>query len=65
MNNQQIGIFGEVLFDQFPDGQQVLGGAPFNVAWHLQAFGLHRVLSVASVMMFRLIISDRQWICGA
>ena len=25
--------------DQFPDGQQVLGGAPFNVAWHLQAFG--------------------------
>lgn len=32
-------IFGEVLFDCFPDGQQVLGGAPFNVAWHLQAFG--------------------------
>jgi len=25
--------------DQFPDGKQVLGGAPFNVAWHLQAFG--------------------------
>lgn len=33
-------IFGEVLFDRFPDGRQVLGGAPFNVAWHLQAFGL-------------------------
>lgn len=32
-------IFGEVLFDQFPDGRRVLGGAPFNVAWHLQAFG--------------------------
>ena len=32
-------IFGEVLFDRFPDGKQVLGGAPFNVAWHLQAFG--------------------------
>lgn len=32
-------IFGEVLFDIFPDGNQVLGGAPFNVAWHLQAFG--------------------------
>lgn len=32
-------VFGEVLFDCFPDGQQVLGGAPFNVAWHLQAFG--------------------------
>jgi len=33
-------IFGEVLFDCFPDGASVLGGAPFNVAWHLQAFGL-------------------------
>ncbi len=32
-------IFGEVLFDQFEDGNQVLGGAPFNVAWHLQGFG--------------------------
>ncbi len=31
-------IFGEVLFDCFPDGQSVLGGAPFNVAWHLQRF---------------------------
>ena len=34
-------IFGEVLFDHFPDGSTVLGGAPFNVAWHLQALGLH------------------------
>lgn len=34
-----IRIFGEVLFDHFPDGNTVLGGAPFNVAWHLQAFG--------------------------
>ncbi len=33
-------IFGEVLFDCFPDGNSVLGGAPFNVAWHLQAFAL-------------------------
>jgi fructokinase len=32
-------VFGEVLFDCFPDGARVLGGAPFNVAWHLQAFG--------------------------
>ncbi len=23
-------IFGEVLFDCFPDGIRVLGGAPFN-----------------------------------
>lgn len=39
MKTQPLCIFGEVLFDMFPDGQQVLGGAPFNVAWHLQAFG--------------------------
>jgi len=32
-------IFGEVLFDCFPDGSRILGGAPFNVAWHLAAFG--------------------------
>ncbi len=33
-------IFGEVLFDSFPDGREVLGGAPFNVARHLQGFEL-------------------------
>jgi fructokinase len=32
-------VFGEALFDCFPDGAEVLGGAPFNVAWHLAAFG--------------------------
>lgn len=32
-------IFGEVLYDIFPD-QSVLGGAPFNVCWHLAGFGL-------------------------
>lgn len=37
--SKELCIFGEVLFDVFPDGNQVLGGAPFNVAWHLQAFG--------------------------
>jgi fructokinase len=37
-------IFGEVLFDRFPDGNAVLGGAPFNVAWNLHAFGLSPLL---------------------
>ncbi len=32
-------MFGEVLFDQFEDGRLVLGGAPFNVAWHLKGLG--------------------------
>lgn len=40
MKNKQVVIFGEVLFDCFPDGNVILGGAPFNVAWHLQAFGI-------------------------
>jgi fructokinase len=31
-------IFGEVLFDCFPD-RRVLGGAPFNVAWNLHGLG--------------------------
>jgi fructokinase len=35
----RITVFGEVLFDCFPSGEKILGGAPFNVAWHLQAFG--------------------------
>ncbi len=32
-------VYGEVLFDRFEDAA-VLGGAPFNVAWHLQGFDL-------------------------
>lgn len=36
-------VFGEILIDRFPDGD-VLGGAPFNVAWHLRAFGCAPVL---------------------
>jgi fructokinase len=36
---QPLTVFGEVLFDCFPDGENKLGGAPFNVAWHLQALG--------------------------
>ncbi len=39
-----ITIFGEVLFDCFPDASEVLGGAPFNVAWHLRGFGLSPLL---------------------
>ena len=37
-------IVGEVLFDLFPDGTSILGGAPLNVAWHLQAFALEPLL---------------------
>jgi fructokinase len=32
-------VFGEVLFDCFAEEAR-LGGAPFNVAWHLRGFGL-------------------------
>lgn len=47
MNSRITGrpvLFGEVLFDHFPDGQVVLGGAPFNVAWHLNAFSTRPLL---------------------
>ena len=45
MNNSAFPvIFGEVLFDCFPEGESILGGAPFNVAWHCQAFGLQPLL---------------------
>ncbi len=37
-------LFGEVLFDRFPGGQAVLGGAPFNVTFHLNAFGARPLL---------------------
>lgn len=36
---QQVFIFGEVLADVFPE-QTIIGGAPYNVARHLRAFGL-------------------------
>lgn len=32
-------VFGEILFDCLPDGREILGGAPFNVAWNLSALG--------------------------
>jgi fructokinase len=37
-------VFGEVLWDRFPDGGEVLGGAPFNVAWNLQGLGQEPLL---------------------
>ena len=40
-------VFGEVLFDHFPDGTRVLGGAPFNVAWHLKGFGADPLMLTA------------------
>ena len=38
IERQKIVIFGEILYDCFPDGRKIPGGAPFNVAWNLQAF---------------------------
>lgn len=36
-------LFGEILADVFPD-REVLGGAPFNVARHLAAFGQRPIM---------------------
>ncbi len=35
----RISVFGEVLFDVFPDETRIIGGAPFNVACHLRGLG--------------------------
>jgi fructokinase len=42
--NKKVVVFGEVLFDVFPDGSTVLGGAPFNVACHLKGLGAEPIL---------------------
>jgi len=39
MINPRPLVFGEVLFDVFDNVDVRLGGAPFNVAWHLKGFG--------------------------
>lgn len=45
MSSDQVLIWGEVLWDRFPDGDQ-LGGAPANVAWHFgQAGGWARLVT--------------------
>jgi fructokinase len=45
MSGQAVVIWGEVLWDRFPDGPR-LGGAPANVAWHLgQAGGWARLVT--------------------
>ena len=38
MSDQAVVIWGEILWDRFPEGSQ-LGGAPSNVAWHLGLAG--------------------------
>lgn len=39
VGNFAVHVFGEVLFDVMPGGVKIPGGAPFNVAWALRAFG--------------------------
>ena len=41
-------VFGEILYDHFPDGRQRPGGAPFNVCWHLRGFGYSPLLISAT-----------------
>ena len=45
MSSDAVLIWGELLWDRFPDGDQ-LGGAPANVAWHFgQAGGWARLVT--------------------
>jgi len=41
--SNKVIIFGEILFDIF-DKTEILGGAPFNVAKHLNGFGLKPII---------------------
>ncbi|MDI1309860.1 MAG: carbohydrate kinase [Methylotenera sp.] len=41
--NKRVTVFGEILADVYPE-YSLLGGAPFNVARHLHAFGLNPFL---------------------
>jgi fructokinase len=44
-SDEAVIVWGEVLWDRFPDGDQ-LGGAPANVAWHIgQAGGWSRLVT--------------------
>jgi fructokinase len=43
MRNPIVGI-GELLWDIFPDGRKVAGGAPFNFAFHCQQLGHDAVI---------------------
>ena len=43
--NPIVGI-GELLWDVFPDGRKVPGGAPFNFAFHCHQFG-HKAVIVS------------------
>ena len=57
-------IFGEVLYDHFADGSVVLGGAAFNVAWHLKGFGLEPLLISAvgdDLLGEKVLHSMQQW----
>ena len=38
-------IYGELLFDIYPTGEEVLGGAAFNVAWHFEGFGCGSIIN--------------------
>lgn len=44
MTTPRPALFGEILFDRFPDGSRVLGGAPLNVAAHLAQLGARPIL---------------------
>ena len=47
MSNPIVGI-GELLWDVYPDGRKVAGGAPFNFAFHCHQLG-HPAVIVSRV----------------
>ena len=41
MNKYDLICFGEILWDIYPDGSKVIGGAPLNVALRCNGFGIN------------------------
>lgn len=57
-------IFGEVLWDLFPGGEEVLGGAAFNLAWNLRGFDLDPLIVTRvgdDALGERAVESFREW----
>ena len=45
MTRPIVGI-GELLWDLYPDGRKVAGGAPFNFAFHCHQLGHPAVIEI-------------------
>ena len=65
MMSEELCVFGEVLFDVFPDGYRVLGGASSTLHGICRHFHRHLFLSVVSEMTQRVYKYEKTCSTGA